>query len=177
MQSKKSIGDLNDIYQRYARAVYKFLLAKTHSEDLAQELTQETFFQAVRSIERFDGSCKLSTWLCAIARNQWLAYQREHPVQESIEDLPKDLSAYRMRNAAQAGQSAEDELFQAEHRVELMKKLHLCPEPYREILYLRIFGVLSFKEIGEIMGRTENWARVNYYRGKERLRKEIEDDE
>ena len=62
-------------------------------------------------------------------------------------------------------------------RIELMKKLHGCPEPFREILYLRIFGGLSFKEIGEIMGKTENWARVTYYRGKEKLRKEIDDNE
>ncbi len=71
----------------------------------------------------------------------------------------------------------EEKLISAEYRVELMKKLHLCPDPFREIMYLRIFGGLAFKEIGEIMGRTENWARVNYYRGKERLRKEIEDNE
>ena len=61
--------------------------------------------------------------------------------------------------------------------IELMKKLHGCPEPFREILYLRIFGGLSFKEIGEIMGQTENWARVTYYRGKEKLRKEIDENE
>ena len=59
----------------------------------------------------------------------------------------------------------------------MMKKLHSCPEPFREILYMRLFGDLSFKEIGEIMGRTENWARVNFYRGKEKLRKEWKDNE
>ena len=62
-------------------------------------------------------------------------------------------------------------------RVDLMKKLHSCPEPFREILYLRIFGNLSFREIGEIMGRTENWARVNFYRAKERIKKEMEENE
>lgn len=156
---------MDEIYQRYARMVYKFLLAKTHSEQLAEELTQETFYQAVRSIDRYDESCKLSTWLCAIAKYQLAAYLRKHPVQESIDQV------------ATGGQSMEEKLISAEYRVELMKKLHLCPDPFREIMYLRIFGGLSFKEIGEIMGRTENWARVNYYRGKERLRKEIEDNE
>ena len=61
--------------------------------------------------------------------------------------------------------------------MELMRKLHSCPEPYREILYLRIFGNLSFREIGEIMGKSENWARVSYYRAKERLKKEVEENE
>jgi RNA polymerase sigma-70 factor (ECF subfamily) len=62
-------------------------------------------------------------------------------------------------------------------RVEIMKKLHVCPEPFREVLYLRIFGNLSFREIGEIMEKTENWARVTFYRGKEKLREELIRDE
>ena len=105
---------------------------------------------------------KLSIWLCAIAKNQLLTYQRKHPPEESLDD-----------NQELAGASAEAQVFSAERRVELMKKLHLCPEPFREILYLRIFGSLSFKEIGVIMGKTENWARVNFYRAKERLKKEV----
>ena len=157
---------MDEVYQAYAGTVYKYLLSKTHNEDIAEELTQETFYQAVKSIERFDGKCKLSTWLCAIAKNQLLTYQRKHPPEESLDD-----------NQELSGASAEAQVFSAERRVELMKKLHLCPEPFREILYLRIFGSLSFKEIGAIMGKTENWARVNFYRAKERLKKEVEKNE
>lgn len=153
---------MDEIYQTYARTVYKYLLSKIHNEDIAEELTQETFYQAVKSVDRFDGKCKLSTWLCAIAKNQLLVYQRKHPIEEAIED-----------NIELPGTSVEAEVFSEARRVELMKKLHMCPEPFREILYLRIFGSLSFKEIGEIMGKTENWARVNFYRAKERLKKEI----
>ena len=152
---------MDKIYKEYARMVYKYLLSLTYDSDLAEELTQETFYQAIRSIERFDGSCTISTWLCAIAKNQLLSYQRKHPPMESME-------AYEQIEA-----SAENDVLTAMNRVELLKRLHSCPEPIREILYLRIFGNLSFKEIGEIMGRTENWARVTFYRGKERLRKEI----
>lgn len=155
----------DQIYQKYARTVYKYLLSLTCSEEIAEELTQETFYQAVRSIERYDESCSISTWLCAIAKNQLLSYQRKHPVLENLDDHD------------QAVQSAEKDMLDSENRVELLRKLHLCPEPFREILYLRIFGNLSFKEIGEIMGRTENWARVTFYRGKEKLRKEIMKDE
>ena len=162
----EGMQSMDEIYQTYARTVYKFLLSKTQNEDLAEELTQETFYQAVRSIHRYDGSCKLSTWLCAIAKNQLRSYQRKHPVNESIDDH-EDLT----------GTSVEAEIFSQIERVDLLKKLHLCPEPYREILYLRIFGNLSFREIGEIMGRTENWARVNFYRAKERLKKEMKEHE
>ena len=157
---------MDEIYQTYARTVYKFLLSKTHNEDITEELTQETFYQAIKSIHRYDGSCKLSTWLCAIAKNQLMAYQRKHPTEETIDDY-ENLSVA----------NVETEVFDRMQRIELMKKLHVCPEPFREILYLRIFGSLSFKEIGEIMGKTENWARVNFYRAKERLKKEVEKNE
>lgn len=156
---------MDEIYQKYARIVYKYLMSLVHNSDLAEELTQETFYQAIRSIERFDGSCHISTWLCAIAKHQFLSYQRKHPPLESLE------------NYDQISESVEKEVFDSVKRIELLKKLHLCPEPFREILYLRIFGNLSFREIGEIMERTENWARVTFYRGKEKLRKEIVKDE
>ncbi len=160
---------IDEIYQAHAKTVYKYLLTHTQSHDLAEELTQETFYQAVKSIGRFDGSCQISTWLCAIAKNQWLSYQRKHPHTEQWEDKADELKL--------AKASAENEVMEAQLRVELMRKLHECPEPFREVLYLRIFGNLSFREIGEIMEKTENWARVTFYRGKERLRKEMGSDE
>lgn len=156
---------IEDIYQQHAKTVYKYLLSKVHSEDIAEELTQETFYQAMRSIDRFDNSCKISTWLCAIAKNQLLSYQRKHP------------SFAEFTGFTETTASAENIVLQMENRVALMKKLHLCPEPYKEVLYLRIFGGLSFKEIGEIMNHTENWARVTFYRGKEKLRKDMISDE
>lgn len=153
---------MNEIYQSYALTVYKYLLTLSRSDDIAEELTQETFYQAVKSINRFNGSCHISTWLCAIAKNQFLSYCRKHPDMKGLDIDDKVVS------------SAEDEAVAYENRVEILKRLHLCPEPYREILYLRIFGDLSFKEIGDILGKTENWARVTFYRGKEKLRKELE---
>lgn len=156
---------MDEIYQKYAQMVYKYLLSLTHNSDIAEELTQETFYQAIKSIHKYDESCKISTWLCAIAKNQLVAYYRKHQSHDELEDI------------SVLYPSAEVEIMDAMGQVELLKRLHACPEPFREILYLRIFGNLSFKDIGEIVGKTENWARVTYYRGKERLRKEIEEDE
>ena len=153
---------MDDIYQSYAMTVYKYLLTHCRNDDLAEELTQETFYQAIKSIKRFDGSCHISTWLCAIAKNQLLSYQRKHPKTAELEACDA------------VAPSAEYGAVAYENRVELLRRLHLCPEPYREILYLRIFGDLSFKEIGDILGKSENWARVTFYRGKEKLRKELE---
>ncbi len=155
---------IEEMYQEHAQMIFRYLYSLTQDRELSEELTQETFYQAIRSIDRFDKSCKISTWLCAIAKNQLLVYRRKHPVMEEWE------------NVDSAIQSAEKDVFDQLNRVELLKKLHGCPEPFREILYLRLFGNLSFKEIGEILNKSENWARVTYYRGRERLRKEIEED-
>lgn len=156
---------MDEIYNQYAKTVYKFLLARTRNGDLAEELTQETFYQAIRSIDKYDYSCNISTWLCAIAKTKYLEYIRKHPQYEELSESNHiDLQ----------DSPVEEDYIRNFERIELMKKLHLLPEPYREIMYLRIFGTLSFAEIGKIMDKNENWARVNFYRGKERLRKELE---
>ena len=159
---------MDEIYKQYAKTVYKFLLARTHNADLAEELTQETFFQAIRSIGKYDYSCNLSTWLCAIAKTKYLEYLRKHPKYADI--LEADA-------LSPVTPTTEEEYFQNLEQVEILQKLHSLPEPFREIMYLRIFGTLSFSMIGKIMGKTENWARVNFYRGKEKLRKELDDEE
>ena len=156
---------MDEIYQEYAQTVYKYLISKTHNEDLAEELTQETFCQAIKSIGRFDGKSKVSTWLCGIAKNLYLAYLRKHPAHEDIDEV--DISV----------DSAEKEALENLGKVELLKKLHDLEEPYREVTYLRAFGGLSFAEIGEVLGKSENWARVTFYRGKEKLRKEVQENE
>ena len=74
------------IYSTYYRHVYSFLYKLCHDTRLAEDLTQETFYQALKGIDRFDESCKVSTWLCAIAKNQLAAYWRKHLKQEDIED-------------------------------------------------------------------------------------------
>lgn len=155
---------MDDVYREYSRTVYRYLLSLTHDAGIAEELTQETFYQAIKSAERFDGSCKVSTWLCAIAKNIFLSDRRRHPKTEE----PHESFA--------APDSPEDETIAKSCHVELLQKLHLLDEAMREVMYLRLLGSLSFCEIGEVLGRTENWARVTYYRGKEKLKKELEAD-
>ncbi|MCR5458675.1 MAG: sigma-70 family RNA polymerase sigma factor [Acetatifactor sp.] len=155
---------MDKIYQQYAQTVYKYLISVTHNEDLAEDLTQETFYQAIRSIDRFDGRCKISTWLCAIAKNLYLSYLRKHKEHEDVDEMEIPVG------------SAENDVMQSLGKMDLLRKFHGLEEPYREVTYLRVFGGLSFAEIGEILGKTENWARVTFYRGKEKLRKEVEKD-
>ena len=151
---------MNAIYRQHAQTVYKFLLSQTRDPGLAEELTQETFYQAVRSIDRFDGKCKVSVWLCQIAKHLWYQQlrkqKREVPLSEEGVDVPLP--------------SAEEETLDRAGRLELLRQVHSLPEPYREVVYIRAFGDLSFREIGDVLGKTETWARVTFYRGKEKLR-------
>lgn len=152
--------DLDAVYREHAQTVYKFLLSQCHDAHLAEELTQETFYQAVKSIGKFNGSCKISVWLCQIAKHLWYQHlrksRREVPAEEAVFDSPIP--------------SAEEDSFQQMEHLCLLRQIHALPDPAREVVYLRAFGGLSFREIGDVLGRSETWARVTFYRSKERLR-------
>lgn len=154
--------DLDLIYREHAQTVYRFLLAKTGSADLAEELTQETFLQAVGSIGRYDGACKISTWLCGIAKNVLYShYRKQEHAAVSLEDV-----------AEPSVGSAEENVLCTMDQESLLAAIHRLPEPGREILHLRLLGGLSFRQIGTILSQSETWARVNYYRAKQTLVKE-----
>ena len=159
--------DMNEIYRRHAQTVYRFLLSQCRDADLAEELTAETFYQAVRSIGRYDGSCKVSVWLCQIAKHLWYRHLEKHKCE--TEPLSDDLLL--------SVPSAEAEAEAAENQLELLRAVHALPEPAREVVYLRSFGGLTFRQIGDVLGKTENWARVTFYRGREKLRKGATEDE
>ena len=155
---------MEDVYRQYARVVYRYLLGLTRDADLAEELTQETFYQAVRTSARYDGSAQVSTWLCGVAKNVLRTHHRKHPATDDIDDVTLPAP------------SAEAAVLREETRLELLKRVHALAEPAREVVYLRTWGNLSFKEIGAVLGRTENWARVTFYRAKEQLRKDVDFD-
>lgn len=158
-----NLTDLDAAYRDHAASVYRFLLAKTGSGELAEELTQETFYQAVKSADRFDGSSQITTWLIGIARNVLANHIRKRksiPVSDEVIDRTP-------------GASAEEEVLANLGKEEILTAVHCIPEPGREVLYLRLLGTLSFREIGSVLGQNENWARVTYYRAKLQLLKEL----
>ena len=153
---------MEQLYQENAKIVYHYLLSLCRDASLAEDLTQETFLRAYQSLERYDASCKLSTWLCQIGKHVYYQYlaknRREIPSEPEEQPAPPKT------------QPEEAVL----HKLELMdvlKEMQKLPAQMREVIYLRTSADLSFKEIGEILGRSENWARVNFYRGKEQLGK------
>ena len=151
--------DMDVIYREYADSVFRFLMTLCREECTAEELTQETFYQAVRSIDRFNGSCKVSVWLCQITKHLWYQHLRKRKPEEP---LPED---------GLPGPSAEEDQLTRQGHLDLLRQIHALPPSTREVVYLRAFGGLSFREIGDVLGRTETWARVTFYRGKEALRK------
>lgn len=154
---------MEEIYEMYSRKVFLFLMSKTNNEHLAEELTQETFFQAVQCIDRFEGKSSILTWLCGIAKNVWFKYLKKHQEILSMDDI-LDIEDKKEINV------------QWEQK-EILQLIHGMNEPMREVMYLRLISNLSFSEIGEIIDKTENWTRVTFFRGKQKIVKEILKDE
>ena len=157
--------DIEKIYEQYFDTVNKYLFCLTRNNDISEELTQETFYRAVKKIDTYKGECKISVWLCQIAKNLWFDECRKKKKyilnEEDLFNI-KELT------------TLEDDIISKEEKMLLYKKMQNLDNKTREVIYLRITGELSFKEIAIIMNETENWARVTYYRGKNKL-KEGED--
>ncbi len=154
--------DMEQIYEQYFETVNKYLFCLTHNNDISEELTQETFYKAVKKINTFKGECKMSVWLCQIAKNLWYDQCRKNKKMNNI--LEKDLFNIEDLN------TIDNEVVLNDEKMTLYKKMQSLDEKTREVIYLRITGELSFKEIAIILNKTENWARVTFYRGKNQLK-------
>ncbi len=152
-----------EMYEENAKAVYKYLFCLTHNADLAEDLTQETFYQAAKRIDGFRGECKISVWLCQIGKRLWYKELERQKRQE--------IPLSEMAQEPQSFEHIENDYLLNVEKVEVFRMLHRFDETTREVMYLRLTGELSFAEIGRIMGKTENWARVTFYRGKQKLMK------
>lgn len=153
--------NMDRIYAEHGQTVFKYLMCLCGDPELAQDLTQDTFCKAIQSVHRFNGSCKVSTWLCQIAKHLW--YQElDKRKRRKITHLEED------DNLASDASVEEIVLLKME-KLELFKKIHMLGDVEKEVVLYRITGELSFKEIGEILGKSENWARVTFYRAKQKL--------
>lgn len=153
--------DMEQIYEQYFETVNKYLFCLTRNNDIAEELTQETFYKAVKKIDTYKGECKISVWLCQIAKNSWYDYCKKN---KKVMRLKEELLEI------QSDETTEEKVISNDEKISLYRKLQKLDEKTREVIYLRITGELSFKEIGMILNQTENWARVTFYRGKNQLK-------
>ena len=157
--------DFEEIYRRYFGDVYRYLLRLSGSETAAEDVTSETFLRAMQALPRFRGDCDVRVWLCRIARNTYFSTRRD-PDNQPMEEPGED-----PRGSAP---SPEEETLRREEGQRLRQLLHGLEEPYREVFLWRHYGDLSFREIGQLFGKSENWACVTYHRARGKLRKEWE---
>lgn len=154
--------DFDKIYSDYFSEVYKFVLSLCQNPILAEEITQEAFFKALKNIDSFKGDCKLNTWLCKIAKNTFYSHVKKHNRQ--VDGLPGIIIS---------NENIEERFADKETAYAIHKVLHKLNEPYKEVFWLRTFGELSFAQIGALFDKTENWARVTYYRAKILIKEEL----
>ena len=157
------MDEFQEVFEKYAPVVYRFLLSHCQDPELADELTGETFYQAYLHIGSFRGESRIETWLCQIARN---ALSKERKRRGRLTELDPE------------AESPSPDLFSRfsdrEQALLIHRQLHALPEPYREVFTLRVFGDLSFKDIAGIFEKTESWAKVTYYRAKDKLIEKME---
>ena len=152
--------NLDSIYKEYVTLVYRYLYSLCHDEHMAEELTQETFYQAVRSAKKYDRTCEVSTWLCQIAKHLW--YQELNKgKRKGTSKLTEDILSTDL--------DLEEKVIQKEEVIKLFKRVHILDEVSKEVFFLRTMGDLSFRDIGNILGKNENWARVTFCRAKQKI--------
>ena len=158
------MSELAEIYRIYFDDVYRYLLALSHDAQLAEELTSETFCRAMRALPGFRGACDIRVWLCQIAKNLYYSQLRREKRLAPLEDCQT------------AEESHEEELEDHSEAARIQELLHALREPYKEVFMWRVYGEKSFRDIGALFGKTENWACVTYHRAKRMIREGLEDD-
>ena len=157
-------GSEEKLYETYYMRVFSYTMTLTGDRLQAEEITQETFFRAISRKSDFRGEADEATWLCAIAKNLFRDEKRRQSRQDPLEGESFD-----------AGEDLEHAVIDRDTSLRIHMALHLLEEPYREVFELRVFGELSFREIGLIFHKTETWARVTYHRAKLKLQERMEE--
>ena len=152
---------IEEIYKTYFEDVYKYLRGLTANEHLSDELTNETFYKAMKALDNYKGDCDVRVWLCQIAKNTYYSYIRKHNKEVSLEDSGEVLIHK---------EDIEQLLVNKDLAFRIHQSLHKVKDPYKEVFTLRVFGELSFKQIALIFGKSEHWACVTYHRAKEMIK-------
>ena len=156
---------VEELYNDYFHDVYLYIRSLAADEHLAEDITQETFFKAMKSVDSFRGDCDIRVWLCQIAKNLLFTHNKKQK-RFTGEEVPETVPDNTVR---------VDELLEnSAQSMEVHRVLHTLSEPYKEVFTLRVFGELSFRQIGEIFGKTESWARVSFHRAKLKIIEELE---
>ena len=160
---------MDAIYIKYCKCVYNFLYKLTNDIELSEELTQETFYTAIKKINTLNKKERIRTWLYQIAKNKWKDYLRKN------KKANIDLDENNVENLV-ANYDIEEDMIAKDNIIEFYKKIHMLDIDTREIIYLKIIRNFTFKEISQILGKNEEWARTKFYRGKLKLKESLKDE-
>ena len=155
--------DYEKLYETCYMQVYSYAMTLCRDGRTAEELTQEAFFKAINAPPKaqFQGRADELTWLCAIVKNLWYDRCRR---QKRMAEMPEEIVS---------DEDVAETVSDREMSFRIHRALHELPEPYKEVFQLRVFGELSFAQIGEIFGKTENWARVTYHRARIKIQERM----
>lgn len=159
--------EFEKIYIRYFNDVFLFLKKLSKDEGIAEEITSETFFKAMRSIDSFRGETDVRVWLCQIAKNCYLSHLKKQQRLVDIDNID-DIEPFDSKD------TIEEQIVNRSDAMQIHLLLHKLAEPYKEVFMLRVFGELSFKQIGDIFQKTDNWACVTYHRARNKILKQME---
>lgn len=154
-----------EIYEKYASKIYKYIYALCKNDDIAEEILQETFYKAIKNADSFNGNSTIYTWLCTIAKNNWKNYLIRKkkikfvPLEENLLSNPEN-----------------DYIEDKQGILEIYKAMHKLESITKEIMLIKLHSNLTFKEIGNLFGKSEQWARTKYYRGKLKIREELKNE-
>lgn len=154
--------DIEKVYSLYFEDVYKFLLYLSKNKEIAEDVTSETFFKFMANIEKIKKEESIKTYLLQIAKNTYYTYIKRENLLKLINDYDENIKDKK---------NIEEEFLKKEERTFIENLIEKLEEPYKTIVKLRVYEELSFKEIGEIYKKSDNWACVCYYRAKDKLKK------
>lgn len=160
--------DFEQIYTDYFAQVYRYARSLTMDEQAAEDITAETFLRAMRSLSSFRGECEIRVWLCRIAKNLWLTEQKKRA---RMTDAPPDEAMAELTDGEDFTAALDDR--QTAHQIH--RALHRLDEPYREVFSLRVFGELSFADIGALFGHNAHWACVTYHRARAKIQDQLKE--
>lgn len=151
--------DFEKVFQDNQNFIFRYLMKLCGNESLAEELTQETFFRAYMNLTGLRKEEKVTVWLCQIARNTYFAWYNQ---QKKLQPLDESMIPESVPDIA-------DAFTEKELQTKAYACLHAMEEPYKEVLMLSLFGGLSLKDISSLFGKSESWARVTFYRAKQKM--------
>lgn len=162
----ETVSAFEEIYKEHFGGVYRYVYSLCRDESAAEEITQESFCKAMENLDKFRGETRLFVWLCQIAKNTYFNHYRRQ------KRLVSDEALELMR-----GGDLEEAFFDKEAADRVLHLLHGLSEPYKEVFTLRVYGQLTFSQIGQLFGKSDSWARLIYYRAKQQIRRELHEDE